>query len=210
MFRLLRSLGIVAIAAGLARVAAPGSLVLAPWLPVGAVAVVGVAFGLERLGPARERAGRAPVGLLAGIAAVGIVLAVHGAPIRSVPMLLAGLVGAAGAVPLAGLVMEAFPGRGGRAHGVAGLIGLCALLPLGVYVLPGWAHPVTHWDPLFWLQHTFFRVHLTPAELAATGIRQPATFSWEYPVVALAEAAVFGWLLVRRIREQARLAPHRR
>ena len=130
----------------------------------------------------------------------------YGGPIVSWPMLAAGLVAVGVAVPLAGLAIEAFPGKDGRAHVASGVIGVCALLPFGVYFLPWWMHPITHWNPLFWVQHTFFRVHLTPAELEATGIRQPATWEWEYPVVPFLEAAVYGWFLARRIRERKKLA----
>lgn len=209
MFRLLRSLGYVCVAAVLARLVAPGSDMLAPWLPTAGVAVVGVAFGLERLDATEGWARYAPVGLAAGVVTGLAVLLVYGVPVVSFPMLLAGVAAAAVAVPLAGLAIEAFPGTDGRAHVASGVIGVCALLPLGVYFLPWWVHPLTHWNPLFWVQHTFFRAFLMPAELEATGIRQPATWDWEYPLVPFIEAAAYGWFLTRRIREQRKLAAFR-
>ena len=77
------------------------------------------------------------------------------------------------------------------------------LLPLGVYFVPWWLHPVTHWNPLFWVHHGFLHLHLTPEQLEASGIRFPVTFDWEYAAVPIAEAAIYAWLMTRRVRRLA-------
>jgi hypothetical protein len=204
--RLFRALGYAALGALLLRWFASGSTVLTPWYPGLAVAVMGVAFGLERLAATAGRSRSAPIGLVFGVAAAVVAAALYGAPWQSVGHGLATLAAAAVVVPLVGLVLEAYPGEDGKAHLASGVVGLCALAPLAVHVLPGWLHPITHWNPLFWVQHAFLLLYRTPAELEASGIRFPASFEWEYTVVPFAEAAFFGWLLLRRIRRRAELA----
>ena len=206
MIRLVRALGYGTAGALLLRWLAPGSHVLMPWLPGMAVAVVGVAFGLERLASETGTSRRAPVGLGFGLMAAGIATTVYGAPWQSTLQGLATCLAAAVCVPLAGVVMESFPGEDRKAHVASGAIGLCGLAPFAVYFLPWWLHPATHWNPLFWVHHAFLRLYLAPAELEATGIRMPATFEWEYTAVPFFEAAVFTWWLLRRMRQRAALA----
>ena len=202
MKRLARALGYAVLATIALRWLASGSLaiVIGPWLPGFAIAVTGVAFGLERLTTPTGAARRAPVGLAFGVATVALVVGIQGLPVQSVWSGLVACFAAAVAVPLIGVAMEAFPGKSGRGHLAAGLVGICALLPLGVYFLPWWLHPVAHWNPLFWVHHTFLRLQLTPEQLEASGIHFPASFEWEYPVVPILEAAIYAWLLTRRIR----------
>ncbi len=206
MKRMFRALAYGALGALLFRWLQPGSLVIGPWLPGVAIAVTSVAFGLERLAAAEGKARRAPVGLAFGFATVALVTGVYGLPWSSLAAGIIACTAAAVVVPMVGVAFEAFPGKNGRAHEVSGLVGLCALLPLGVYFLPWWLHPVTHWNPLFWVQHTFLRLHLTPEQLEASGIRFPASFEWEYALVPIAEAALYAWLLKRRVRRIERLA----
>ena len=206
MNRLVRALGYVTLGAVVLRWLAPGSQVLMPWLPGMAVAVVGVAFGLERLGSDAGLSRRAPVGLGFGLAAAAISTAIYGAPWQSPVHGLATCLAAGVCVPLAGVILESFPGPDRRAHWASGGVGLAGLMPLAVHVLPWWLHPITHWNPLFWVHHAFLRLYLAPAELEATGIRMPATFEWEYTAVPIFEAAVFAWWLRRRMRQRQALA----
>ena len=206
MIRLVRALGYVTLGALVLRWWAPGSPVLMPWWPGMGVAIVGVAFGLERLASAEGNARRAPVGLGFGLMAAGIATTIHGTAWQSVPQGLMTCLAAAVCVPLAGVFMEAFPGPDRKAHLASAAIGLCGIAPFAVYVTPWWLHPVTHWNPLFWVHHAFLRLYLAPAELEATGIRMPATFEWEYTAVPILEAAVFTWWLNRRMRVKRALA----
>ena len=206
MTRLLRALGYAVAATALLRWIHPGSLGLGPWLPGAAIAVTSVAFGLERLAAGEGTARRAPVGLAFGVATVALVVGIYGLPWQSIGAGLVACFAAAVVVPLVGVAFEAFPGSNLRGHVTAGVVGACALLPLGVYFLPWWLNPVTHWNPLFWVHHCFLRLHLTPEQLEASGIRFPASFEWEYAGVPIAEAAIYVWLLKRRVRRLEALA----
>ena len=206
MKRLARALGYAALGAAAARWLAPGSLVVGPLLPGLAIAVTGVAFGQGRLAGPSGNARRAPVGLAFGAATVALVVGIQGLPWQSIWGGVVACFAAAVVVPLVGIAIEAFPGKDGKGHLASGVVGVCALLPLGVYLLPWWLHPVTHWNPLFWVHHTFLRLHLAPEQLAASGIRFPASFEWEYPLVPILEAAIYAWLLKRRLTRLERLA----
>lgn len=205
MSRLLRALGYGAAAALLMRWLQPGSITIGPWLPGVAIAITSVAFGLERLKASEGPARRAPVGLAFGVGSAALVVALYGLSLNSLGSAAVACLAAAVAVPMVGVAFEAFPGKDRKAHGLSGLVGLCALLPLGVYFLPWWLHPVTHWNPLFWVHHTFLRLHLSAEQLEASGIRFPATFEWEYAFVPIVEAALYTWLAKRRIRRMEAL-----
>ena len=199
MIRLLRAGGYAVAAAVLLRLLLGGGTWAPPMVPVLAALSVGVAYGLERRAAPEGTSARWWAATGVAFAAVGLSLAVFGWPGLD-GFSFACWVAAATLAPVIGAAMDAFAHGRLRDHTIAGALFALAVVPAFVHLLPAWTHPITHWSPFYWVHLSYLQVFFDPATLDAMDVHRPATWAWEYPAVPIFEAALYTWLLDRRVR----------